>query len=78
MKVTNRHMRNRSVIGHIFLIQIVFFQKSNDGGELEMFWKNARAQRQVDSVGYGRMKYSHALSRKKVVIGSRSQKALDD
>jgi len=46
-------MRNRSVIGQIFLIQIVFFQKKNDRGELELFGKNTRAQRQVDNAGYG-------------------------
>jgi len=30
-------IRNRSVIGKIFFIQIVFFQKKNDRGELELF-----------------------------------------
>ena len=30
-------MRKRSVIGHIFLIQIIFFLKSDDRAEFELF-----------------------------------------
>jgi len=49
-------MRNRSVIGQLFFIQIVLFQKRNDRAEFELFVKNTRAQRQVDNIGYGRKK----------------------
>ena len=72
-------MRNRSVIRQIFFIQIVFFQKRNDKGELELSWKNIRAQRQVDNVGYGIGRSAgRPCFRREVDIGSRSQKVLDD
>jgi len=71
-------MRNRSVIGQLFFIQIVLFQKKNDRAELELFGKNTRAQRQVDNVSYGREKCSRSCVRREVGIGSRSQKVLDD
>jgi hypothetical protein len=57
-------MRNRSVIGQLFFIEIVFFQKRIDRAELELFRKNTRAQRQVDNVGYGKEKCRQELFQK--------------
>jgi len=48
-------MTNRSVIGKIFSSQILLFRRGmiREAGELDMFWENTRAQRQVNNVGYG-------------------------
>jgi hypothetical protein len=50
-------MRDRSVIGKIFFVQIIFLQKRNDGRKLELFGKDTRTEREVNNVSYGRQKY---------------------
>ena len=71
-------MGDRSVIGKIFFVQIIFLQKRNDGRKLELFGKDTRIRERLTMlVMVGRSIGRHCLSID-VGIGSRSQKVFDD
>ena len=72
-------MRNRSVIGQIFFIQIIFFQKRDDRGELELFGgKTPELKDRLTMLVMVGRSAGRQCFRRAVGIGSRSQKVFDD
>jgi len=49
-------IRNRSVIGNVISILIVFFKRGTTEESLDYLGENTTAQRQVSNVGYGKEK----------------------
>ena len=71
-------MRDRSVIGQIFFIKIIFFQKWGDRGDIELFGKTpVLRDRLTMLVIVERSAGKHCL-RTDVGNGSRSQKVFVD
>jgi len=47
-------MRDRSIVGEVFFVKIVFFEKRNDRTRFELLRKGTRGERKVYDVSQGR------------------------
>jgi len=45
-------VQERSVIGQIIFVKILFFKKRNNRGDFVLFGKNTGAEREVNNVSY--------------------------
>ena len=70
--------RNRSVIGQIFFIQIVFFRREMTGESLNCLGKTPELKDKLTMLVMVGRSTGRYCFRREVGIGSRSQKVLDD
>jgi len=47
-------MRDRSIVGEVFFVKIVFLEKRNDRTRFELIWKDTRGERKVYDASQGR------------------------
>jgi len=73
-------MSDRSIVGEVFFVEIVFLEKRHDRTRFELISKGTRGERKVTImmlVKVGRRADKHCL-RRDVGMGSRSEKEFDD